>query len=1674
MGLIRGGVQVLAIVNNVKLPSLEGLESITDVGWDFRINENAGLQSLMGLSGLVNVNATLRITENAELVNLNGLNNLETIGGIGVRRNPKLVSFEALNKLHRLDGDLVIEVNHLIEDFTGFESLDTIKGLFVVRATDNLLSLKGFQNLKYVKEDFIVAINPLQEDFKGLESLNFIGGNVSIINGGLKTLNGLEGLKYIGGNLRIEDNGSLTSLSGIDQVAFFGGLLNIRNNPNLATCHVESVCQHLTNTENANTISGNSTNCNSEAAIEAQCASLPDCPVTLLFSNQSEIDEFPLRYPDCEVVEGDLIIEGAGIQNLDALSQLKQVKGDLRVRNNANLICLSGLDFIQDIFGDVIIENNDLLVDLNGLGRWRTGTSGALIQIKDNDNLVGLFGLENLLTNGMIADIQLNPKLTYCAVNTICLRVNMALSSIQDNANDCNTIEEVENACQQKSSCPAIFVLDTQEKVDRVPSLIGDCKVIQGNLLIGTADGVSDITSLENLFPIIGITGNLTILSNPGLQNLEGLNNLASIGGDLSISNNRDLISLEGIGPLSKVTGHLTIEDNESLISLNGLQLLNRIGGHLTIQSNPELSSLSGLNNLKWVRGDWAILNNQKLSHLNDIENVISIGGELEISNNASLSDCAATSICEYLSVRSGNATIEFNKIGCNATLEVLTVCASECLGDIILTTQAQVDRFKVDFPSCEIIPGDLIIDGNDITNLRELDHIRGILGNLEIRSSGLNTLNGLNQLVQVEGNVTIENCSQLASLEGLGSLQQIGQRFELINNDLLLSIFGLASIKSIFTIYIADNQRLNNLLGFSPVPFLKGSLYIINNPTLPNLEGFNNLADVGVDLVIDQNNALTSINALSNIRTLTGDLRITNNQGLRSTDGVDNIYQVDGDVALINCPSFTNQPYIPIVEIGGDLIIESLQFTAISGTFNRLQVLGGDMIIRNNPRLKTLRHYSFLNTIGGLIIENNPELDEIEGLPEETRIAHRLRIVNNPKLSICDEPYICQFINLNTSNGSNTVIERNNPGCNSIQEVKNACPTAVDCPENLYLISQADVDAFKVNFPNCTHIPGDVELDGSINFQDDPLTSLDGLSNLVSIGQRLTIKNHPNLPNLQGLNNLESVDFLFLLSDCNQLKNLSGLNGLESTGDAVTAFTVGLSIRSNEQLENLIGLDNFERTRLLQFNNNPQLKTLEGIESLTAINGDLSITYNPMLENLDALEGVNTPVNFMYIQYNDLLSSVEGLRNIPSVVQSISLTNMPKLTSISGINVGSVGNDIYLQELGVFDLTGLNALQSANRVFISDNPNLINLDGINNLITVGNTFQLARNPRLICIDALNDNLNIGGNLNIFENERLSVCQAPAVCNFLSNAEMNINLRAQINDNALGCENFSQVKDGNCQSDSWITAPCPFPIRLCVGEIYNAGTLAGSPPQGATINWDIDGGQSVRSINEPPLEIFWETPGTKSVTLEIRDGDQFYLRTLFVDVFESSEITLPEVTICEGDAYEFNGMMLTETGVYPTTLTNQNQCDSVVTLPLTVIPAPQMDLDTVICTGEKLIIGEQEIVTEGTHRLVLTDEMGCDSVINLTLTIHPIKRTTLTETLCHQATRMFGGMLRDEPGRYFDTLSSVMQCDSIVTLDLTFQARKQHFAGYYPLFWRLFVFWQSFLEDVHHTQRVLY
>ena len=142
--------------------------------------------------------------------------------------------------------------------------------------------------------------------------------------------------------------------------------------------------------------------------------------------------------------------------------------------------------------------------------------------------------------------------------------------------------------------------------------------------------------------------------------------------------------------------------------------------------------------------------------------------------------------------------------------------------------------------------------------------------------------------------------------------------------------------------------------------------------------------------------------------------------------------------------------------------------------------------------------------------------------------------------------------------------------------------------------------------------------------------------------------------------------------------------------------------------------------------------------------------------------------------------------------------------------------------------------------------------------------------------------------------------------------------------------------------------------------------------------------------------------------------------------------------LCEGDAIAIGDSLLTTQGLHPIHLSSEIGCDSLVNVTINLYEIPRVTVDSTICRGDSAQIGFHYYSDSGFYTDTLaTTYLGCDSIVELSLTVLEPIFVDIDTTICQGATYSVGDSTFTQPNNYEIQLVSQQGCDSIVRLNLT-------------------------------------
>ncbi len=528
--------------------------------------------------------------------------------------------------------------------------------------------------------------------------------------------------------------------------------------------------------------------------------------------------------------------------------------------------------------------------------------------------------------------------------------------------------------------------------------------------------------------------------------------------------------------------------------------------------------------------------------------------------------------------------------------------------------------------------------------------------------------------------------------------------------------LFSQSCLPEGITIYsqdVIDDFQLN----YPGCTEIEGDVEI-KGSTITNLHGLHVLTSIKGDLIFGRmypggNPRLVNMGGLDSITYIGGDLKIWNCEYLSSLKGLESLSSLGGSLII------------------GDLGFGNDSLVSLSG-LNNLVTIGGSLIIDGDGSLPNLEGLDNLSTVeGNVYIDSN--LDSLSGLKKLTKVKGGFTIYSASWLTNL------KGLESLTSIGGTLEI-RYNPSLLSLHGFKNLDSIG----EDLNIVWNKKLMSL-YGFEKLNTLGGDLTI-----HTNDALTTLEGLCE----------NNSFSIHNLSIVNNTSLTD-CDLQCLCDYLSNPGGTVTIHSNGEGCNnpsdiASSCGFDLPclpfGNYYFFHQNEIDNFkinypnctELNGLVEIKGNT-VSNLQGINVVTAMNGDVKIRHNNSLEIFTGLDSLRTIGGNFYINNNHVLTSLTGLGQL-----------------------ASVGDGLRVE----------------------DNNGLINLDGINSLKDVGGSLRIAINPYLINISGLTKiEAESIGNLSIVYNYSLSECNIESICHYL----LDTNAYVSISNNASGCDSKEEV-----------------------------------------------------------------------------------------------------------------------------------------------------------------------------------------------------------------------------------------------------------------------------------------
>ena len=191
-----------------------------------------------------------------------------------------------------------------------------------------------------------------------------------------------------------------------------------------------------------------------------------------------------------------------------------------------------------------------------------------------------------------------------------------------------------------------------------------------------------------------------------------------------------------------------------------------------------------------------------------------------------------------------------------------------------------------------------------------------------------------------------------------------------------------------------------------------------------------------------------------------------------------------------------------------------------------------------------------------------------------------------------------------------------------------------------------------------------------------------------------------------------------------------------------------------------------------------------------------------------------------------------------------------------------------------------------------------------------------------------------------------------------------------------------------------------------------------------------------------------DSPGTYTDTLSSVSGCDSLVTEITLSYASAEQLVVIDTLICSGTSIEIGGRLIENSTVEEFTIMNSIGCDSITyDISVRVSEVQDITIDTILCNGETIQIGNQ-IFSESTQELLLlVDSQGCDSITyDLIVRVSEVEEVTIDTTLCNGEMIQIGNQIFSEATQEELLLVDSQGCDSIqYVIDIEYKELQEEF-----------------------------
>ena len=212
-------------------------------------------------------------------------------------------------------------------------------------------------------------------------------------------------------------------------------------------------------------------------------------------------------------------------------------------------------------------------------------------------------------------------------------------------------------------------------------------------------------------------------------------------------------------------------------------------------------------------------------------------------------------------------------------------------------------------------------------------------------------------------------------------------------------------------------------------------------------------------------------------------------------------------------------------------------------------------------------------------------------------------------------------------------------------------------------------------------------------------------------------------------------------------------------------------------------------------------------------------------------------------------------------------------------------------------------------------------------------------------------------------------------------------------------------------------------------QLDPTSNLPSSPVYTSTLSYSVNGSPFSTQTSYPV--------GAGTYTIVAMDAKGCSNSTV-VNITQPGVLTSSvSVTQCDTYTWPLNNVTYTTSGVYTTTLLSVNNCDSIVTLNLTINYSTNSSVSVTSCDSYTWLLNGTTYTASGTYTFTSLNAAGCLNTATLNLTINYSSTSSQTATACNTYTWTANGLTYTSSGTYISTSLNAAGCTQTSTLNLT-------------------------------------